>query len=373
VSGTGGNGVFPGQGGPGGFDGGPAGSGFTGNLSGSTGNGPGAGGGGGGGTSSAAAGIGGGAGHGNIGTTGTGALDGFAGTPYGTSVLLPLIGGSGGGGGGATPGTSGGGGGGGGGAILIASSTNITFSGATILADGANGDLASGGQSGHGGGGAGGSIRIVANKISGSVQFQINPGQIGNAFLGFGGPGTAGPGVVRVEAFDTTGLSAFAANSYPVSTSLPDPVFAPGGPQLVIASVGGVPAPANPLGTFSGAPDIVLPAAQANPVTVVVQASGVPVGTGVTISVVPTSGVPAPTQAPPLAGTTASSTTTASVSLPPGVNVLTASASIDLTVAQAGRPLIINGDRVDRIEIAASFGGSSQTTYITHSGRRVTQ
>jgi hypothetical protein len=62
VSGTGGNGVFPGQGGPGGFDGGPAGSGFTGNLSGLTGNGPGAGGGGGGGTSSTAAGIGGGAG-----------------------------------------------------------------------------------------------------------------------------------------------------------------------------------------------------------------------------------------------------------------------------------------------------------------------
>lgn len=373
VSGTGGNGVFPGQGGPGGFDGGPAGSGFSGNLSGATGNGPGAGGGGGAGTSSTTAGIGGGAGHGQIGTTGTATLDGFAGTPYGTSALLPLIGGSGGGGGGAVPGTSGGGGGGGGGAILIAGSTNITFAGATIMANGANGDLGNAIQAGHGGGGSGGSIRIVANRISGSVQFQVNPGQIGNAFLGFGGPGTGGPGIVRVEAFDITGLSAFTGFNVPISTSLPDPATAPNGPQLVIASVGGVTAPASPLGTFSGTPDIILPAAQANPVTVVVQASGIPVGTPVTITVVPTNGLPSPTQALPLAGTTASSSTTASVALPPGVNVLTASASIDLTVARAGPPLIINGDRVDRIEIAASFGGSPQTTYVTHSGKRVTQ
>src|SRR5262249_58513622 len=122
-----------GRGGAGGFDGGRAGWGFSGNLSGATGNGPGAGGGGGAGTSSTTAGIGGGAGHGQIGTTGTATLDGFAGTPYGPSALLPLIGGSGGGGGGAVPGTSGGGGGGGGGAILIAGSTNITFAGATIM------------------------------------------------------------------------------------------------------------------------------------------------------------------------------------------------------------------------------------------------
>jgi hypothetical protein len=178
---------------------------------------------------------------------------------------------------------------------------------------------------------------------------------------------------VRVEAFDTSSLSATTINNAPISTSLPNPVNPPGAPQLVIASVGGVSAPANPLGTFSGPPDIVLPANQTNPVNVVVQASGIPAGTAVTVTVVPSNGAPSPGQGASLTGTTASSSTTISVSLPPGVNVLTASAIIDLTVARSGPPLLINGDKIDRIEIAATFGEASRITYVTHSGKRITQ
>src|SRR5262249_17004020 len=261
---------------------------------------------------------------------------------------------------------------GGGGAILIASSTSVTFNGATISANGGNGALPSTGgtQSAQGGGSSGGSIRVVANRLSGSVLFRISPGQV--AFAGSAVPGGGAPGLVRVEGFDTSSLSASTATAnYPISTSLPNPVSAPNSPQLVIASVGGVSAPPGPLGPFSGPPDIVLPANQPNAGTVVVQASGIPAGTAVTVSVIPTNGPPASGQSGSLTGTTASSSTTASVTLSPGVNVLTASAIIDLTVARAGPPLIINGDKVDRIEIAATFGGPAQTTYITHSGKRI--
>jgi hypothetical protein len=58
------------------------------------------------------------------------------------------------------------------------------------------------------------------------------------------------------------------------------------------------------------------------------------------------------------------------VSLPGGITVVSASASIDLTLAKAD-PIFIEGERVRRIEVAATFGGASELTYITESGRRV--
>ena len=54
------------------------------------------------------------------------------------------------------------------------------------------------------------------------------------------------------------------------------------------------------------------------------------------------------------------------------MSVLIAAATIDIPVTQTGSlpPLIINGERVKRIQVATTFGGGSQTTYITESGRR---
>jgi hypothetical protein len=34
-------------------------------------------------------------------------------------------------------------------------------------------------------------------------------------------------------------------------------------------------------------------------------------------------------------------------------------------------PIFIDGERVDRMEVAAAYGGATEITYITASGRRV--
>lgn len=85
--------------------------------------------------------------------------------PYGSPLLIPLIGGSGGGGGAGSPGF---GGGGGGGAILIASTTSIHVPG-TIEALGGSGY-----DSGVDHGGSGGAIRLVAPKVSGTGALDVN-------------------------------------------------------------------------------------------------------------------------------------------------------------------------------------------------------
>jgi hypothetical protein len=58
------------------------------------------------------------------------------------------------------------------------------------------------------------------------------------------------------------------------------------------------------------------------------------------------------------------------VTLPGGISVISASTVIDLTLASA-KPLFIEGERVNRIEVAATFGGASELTYVTQSGRRI--
>jgi hypothetical protein len=35
------------------------------------------------------------------------------------------------------------------------------------------------------------------------------------------------------------------------------------------------------------------------------------------------------------------------------------------------RPIFINGEKVEKIEVASRYGGGSELTYITESGRRV--
>jgi len=43
---------------------------------------------------------------------------------------------------------------------------------------------------------------------------------------------------------------------------------------------------------------------------------------------------------------------------------------IDLSTGNA-QAMFIEGERVNRIEIAAAYGGASEITYITQSGRRI--
>src|SRR5205085_10227234 len=105
------------------------------------------------------------------------------------------------------------------------------------------------------------------------------------------------------------------------------------------------------------------------------EAANVPVGTIATVTLTPAQGSRTTAQSTALAGTESASTATASVSLPAGMSVITATAVIDLTTtaALARPPVIIDGERVDRIEVVATFGGASELTYVTHSGRRITR
>ncbi len=100
---------------------------------------------------------GGGAGFGGTGgASGPGSIGGAAGVAYGTSQLVPLLGGSGGGNGADNPGM----GGPGGGACELVSLTSITIqSGAGVDAAGHGGD-GGGAQGGGGGAGSGGSILL---------------------------------------------------------------------------------------------------------------------------------------------------------------------------------------------------------------------
>lgn len=358
-----------GLGGPGGFNGGAGGFGFD-TFIGATGDGPG---GGGGGASTNGANIGGGGGGGFAATGINGdaqanTVAAQGGPKYGSSTLLPLIGGSGGGGGGAFTNKTSGAGGGGGGAILIASSTSIAFTG-TVQARGGNGNAIVPSNGASGGGGSGGAIRLVSNTITGTGNLQVTGG---NGFAGFSGEirgGNGAVGFVRVEAFDFSNFNP-SVPSLSVTFALPNPAIVPNAPSLRIASVAGVAAPVAPLGSLAGVPDIVVASTTTNPVSVQIEGANVPVGTVVQLTLIPTNGPRATAQSSPLAGTQAASTATASINLPSGMSVLTGTAVIDLSQASA-QPMFMDGERVNRIEVAAVYGGASEVTYITQSGRRI--
>ncbi len=362
-----------GAGGPGGFNGGSGGFLFDPYFNGNTGDGPGGGGGGLGSFDGSVYGDGGGGGYVLAGQAGIPRSNvnsfGIGGSSYGSRLLLPLIGGSGGGGGSSFKEQRGDSGGGGGGAILLASSGTITFTGsvASIFADGGNGHNGDGVAS-YGGGGAGGAIRLVATNITGLVNLYVRGGT--SPDKGYGSFG-----YVRLESYNFTRFVPNIQPSIPnvVSSSTPPPA-PPVIPQLIIASVGGQNAPSTPLGSFAAAPDITVPTAQTNPnpVSVVVQGANIPTGTTVKVTVTPEVG--ARTNAPDvtLTGSLAASTATASVTLPTGMSVILATATIDLTIAK-NEPRFINGERVTRMEIAASYGGASEITYITESGKRIRQ
>ena len=357
---------FGGRGGPGGFGGGQGGYGFDQSFSGTPGEGPG-GGGGGVGSLSTSPGSGGGGGFGTNGAAGASQTTGNAGQPglrFGTVTIIPLIGGSGGGGGASVNNSRGGAAGGGGGGILIASSGSITISG-SITARGGNGAVGNAG----GGGGSGGAIRLIANTISGSGNLNATGGAGGGANVTFGG-GVGGQGYIRIEAFDFNGFVGSSTPANIISFALPHPVTSPTSPTLRIASIGGVNAPSTPLGTLQGVPDVIVPSSQANPVTVALEGSNLPLGTIIQVTLTPSKGARTTVQSTGLSGTEAASTATASINLPGGLSVVSALAVIDLALAKLD-PIFLDGERVRRIEVAATFGKPSELIYVTESGRRI--
>jgi hypothetical protein len=90
----------------------------------------------------------------------------------------------------------------------------------------------------------------------------------------------------------------------------------------------------------------------------------------VQVMVLPATGASSAVNSTPLAGTTAVSSAAASVTLSTGMSVLFAMATIPITTANA-TPMIIKGEKVERMEITASYSGPSAVFYITQSGRRL--
>jgi hypothetical protein len=232
--------------------------------------------------------------------------------PYGSTgggftgdvFLVPLVGGSGGGGGYDS-------GGAGGGAILIASSVSIIVAG-TITANG--GSTSFNGPYGAGGGGAGGGIRLVAPSIAGTGTITAAggaglPDNPGNCTWG-------ASGIVRLEAFQQTFSGSFPNTTYYLAT--PINLFVPAAtaqPSIMVTSIGGVAVPPNPTGSFA-VPDVVLNSSA--PVIATIQAQNIPVGTTASLYFTNESFPLQTVVSSPLAGTAASSTATATVTLHPG-------------------------------------------------------
>lgn len=353
----------PGVGGPGGFDGGRGGLAQV-NSRASNGLGPGAGGGGsrnsfcnGWAQGGGGAGYkGGGNANGITNNCGTAALNtGFAGGAYGTDFIVPLLGGSGGGGGAGGTSFQGAGGGGGAGAILIAASGTVNVTG-SILANGGRGgrgaqnSLTVAGSCG--GAGSGGAIRIVASNITGNGALSVSGGGIScTDFSSQFGGGSGGSGRINTQVTTTGTLNVT------------------GFPTLTISSVGGISAPAAPTGTG----DVSLAADAPNPVTVVVNTTGVPLTNTVTVTVTPLRGDAFNVVSPPLSGTVASATTSVDVNFSAGETKLLATTSYTI-VAALGDELsrYAKGERVEKIELAAASGGEPTATLITVSGKRHT-
>lgn len=359
-----GAGNFGGLGGPGGFDGGRGSSAIDPFLTGTAGQGPGGGAGGLGGSNASTGGGGGFSAVGQNASNSSGSIAGTGGQRYGSPTLLPLIGGSGGGGGGGVVPFDGGPGGGGGGAILIASSGNIIFgSTPTIDASGGSGRNGAFGAK-PGAGGAGGAIRLIANTISGSVDLLVRGGAAEIIET------VGSTGYIRIEAYTYTAFTP-GGNTDRITFGTPTSVTAPTPPQLSITSVAGKTSPTTPTGSFN-TPDLTVPNSQSNPVTVALAAANIPLSTIIRVTLTPENGAITAVSSTPLAGTVAASTATASVTLPVGTSLINATATIDLSTGISQlEPIFINGERVKRIEIAASYGGPSETFYITESGKRV--
>ncbi len=352
---------LPGLGGPGGFDGGAGG--YAANppngLSTLGGDGLGPGGGKGHSLCASVGYYGSGAGFGSDGVNAPGCMNLPGGKSYGNSQLQPLIGGSGGGGSGGTANyVRGLGGGGGGGAILLAATGTINITG-KIQSNGgnsgANGQIPNVQSYSYGGGsGSGGAIRIMASILRYNGQISANGG------IGSSTSISAGVGRIRLEA-ESPFIN---AGTNPVSqiSTTPGLVFLPNQPTLSIASVAGV--------AIANNTEISIPAATANPVNVVINATGIPPGTLASLTAKPENA--ASTNATPaaLVGTAENSSATLQVDLPVGSSILEASTTFVITAALGNQLAPYAGnERVEKITLVATTGGQSETRLITVSGK----
>lgn len=352
VSGRSGASGVGGQGGPGGYRGGSSGSGSG------IGQGPGGG---------NVGGLGGNASFATVGGKGT--YTSYSqvepGEIYGTKFNLPLIGGSGGGAGDRAAG-------GGGGAIMIASNNLVKING-LIIAAGGNGDYGWNWPSAWGGGaGSGGSVRVVSQVLSGTGSISV----IGGYSFASGGDGR-----IRVDVLENLFQGSLTGN---FTQGFQPVILAPVNQAvtLSIQSVGGIAVVQAPGGKLTS-PDVIVPAAQQNPVSIVVGCMNIPLGTEIIVDLKPAIGPAIRTVGLNNIGNQASSTATIQVQMPRGGGTIQAksvsgiqlAANDDpnaehLSIAQTG--WTADGERFKSVEVTAGLGTSSQIAYLTESGKRYT-
>jgi hypothetical protein len=303
--------------------------------------------------------------NGNPGFGPTGGAGGFAnysgGSIYGSSAtptpistsLIPLVGGSGGGGAGAYDTAcgfrgAGGGGGGGGGAVLVAANVQIALEGYGIDARGGSGGYSC---AGYGGNGSGGSVRLAAPTIAGSGYIYV------------------GNGIVRLEGNAST-YNGYVDTIRGTVLATPQPARPSEFPTLRITSVGGMVVGQNPSGAVS-TPDVVFQTAPSGPVTVELSASSIPVGTVVALRANPLIGRSTTADSSALAGTSQSSTATASLEIPAGAGVITAVTTFPVTTALLHLLPAIPGLTPKTVEVAADASGRSRLFIIGADARRV--
>jgi hypothetical protein len=143
-------------------------------------------------------------------------------------------------------------------------------------------------------------------------------------------------------------------------------------PILTISSVGGETSPPNPGGSFTSA-DVSLPNGTTNPVPVTLTANNIPVGTVFTVKLIPPFANPTSVNSSASTGTFSSATATANINFPQGqISVLNAFGSFTLPqMASNPFPVFVEGEKVEKIKVAAVYGGDSSIYLVTESGREV--
>ena len=156
---------------------------------------------------------------------------------------------------------------------------------------------------------------------------------------------------------------------------------APGqGIQLAIQSVGGVAVAASPSGVLAH-PDVIVPAQQTNPVSVVVSCTNVALNSEITVVVQSANGASVQAIGLNNTGTTAASTATVSLNMPRGGGIIYAKAvtglagtastgSGDAVRSLAETGWTATGESFKAIEVTAAHGGAQRVAYITESGKR---
>jgi hypothetical protein len=296
--------------------------------------------------------VGGGGGYGTPGGT-VNVWSGAGGPAYGNVNILPVIGGSGGGGCFGRSGSPGVAGAGGGGAIVIASSGTLTISSTGAV-------KANGGTTNcydWAGNGSGGAIKLMATYIAGSGTLSAKGGNPSATNHG-------GQGRIRLETDHSNTFSGPSDPAYTLDYS-PGSVGPAGQPKLSITSIAGQNVPATARGSYSS-PDITLPSGSSNVVTVNIAAQNIPTTAVVTVSVIPQYGSTLQYGAA-LTGNQSSSTGTTTVSLSTDYpNVIVAQTTFIMTAS-----MYYDGEKIEKVRVAAAMGKESEAVYITGSGREI--